>query len=496
MEIKDNIFTGDEASDKIITGITKTVDVIRHNYGASGSNTILEEQVYPFFRVTNDAKTSIDRIKLADTVEQIGANIIKEAGNKQDALSGDGRKTTMLLTEAIFKEAKKVEGTPMSKKRALDACLPLILKSIDDQTKQITIDDIEAVATVSSERPETGKIIGEIYKTLGKDCYIELNYEDVPEDTYTITEGVKLRGAKLFSAYSVTSPMGSQPVKAEWENPLILISKDKITDAEQIEGIFKEMIKSGKRELVIYCEDIEMPAYTRLAKTHTRETQPIKTLIIKSPTLWKPWLYEDFSAMTGATIVDSKEGKTFKDIKLEDLGTCDKIVSTYNVYDGTGETKVIGIKDISEHIKILEEAAKNDDQMNLRVSWLKTKVAILNMGSHSDTELAYKSKKALDAIASARLALDGGVVLGGGSCLAWIEIDNEILGEALKAPVRQIQENSGKPIIFKELEDQKIYDAALIVKNAITNAISIAGTALTSRSVVTLPDIKQQQIPR
>lgn len=485
----DNIYLGAEATDRLIAGISKTVDVIRGSYGSAGGNVICEEGLYPGFRVTNDGKSSIDHIYLADPVENIGANIIKEAGNKQDSLSGDGRKTTMILTEAIFKEAKNHKASPMAIKRSLDGCLDMVMKSIDSQTKPIGIEDVEAVARISSEDPETGRLIGEIYSKLGKEGFIELDSSGVQETFYEITEGVRLRNAKLYSAYSQTD-LG----KAEVKNPYILITKDPITSAEQLEGIFKLILNQSKNELVIYCEDIDIPVYSNLAKTHIKGA--FKTTIIKAPTLWKDWLYEDFAAMTGATVVNSKQGKNFKDLMLSDLGTCDKLTATYNFYDNSGETKIIGIKDITNHIKVIKDAGAKDPEQLLRASWLETKVAILKVGGNSETELNYKLKKTKDAISASRLALEGGVVVGGGIALSGNtmtgnDVGYKILKLALTAPYTQIVENSGKYHTAEELIDKSIWDAALVVKNAVRNAISIAGTVITAHSVVVMSDAEK-----
>lgn len=488
---EDNIYIGKQATDRLIRGITKTVDLIRGGYGNAGGNVICEEGLYPGFRVTNDGKTSVDKVRLTDPVENIGANIIKEAGDKQDALSGDGRKTTMLLTEAIFLESQKIKATPMDIKRSLDACLIPIMESIDEQTKSITVDEVASVATVSSEDASIGNLIGEIYQKLGKDGFIELDNSGVQDTFYEITEGVRLRNAKLYSAYSQT-----EVGKTVWKNPLILISKEKITSTDQLEGIFKLILNQSKNELVIYCDDIDLPVYSNLAKTHLKGT--FKTLIIKAPTLWKDWLYEDFAKMTGATVVDNKEGKTFNDLMLSDLGTCEKIIATYNFYNDSGETKIIGFKDISEHIKVIKDAGTKEPEQLIRASWLETKVAILKVGAGSETELAYKAKKTRDAISAARLALDGGIVLGGGVSLLEIKRTDfegpgrSILFKALEKPYQQIVANNGRTHTVSEMEKNNIYDAALVVKNAVKNAISIAGTVLTTHSVVISSEQEKQ----
>lgn len=479
---QDNIVKGNEG---IISGIVKVCEVIRPTYGAAGSNVVLEEEVYPFHSIRNDGKAIVDKIKLADKTENIGANIIKEAGDKADKDSGDGRKTTMLLVEAILKESKKVKGLPIEIKKNLDAEVPKILEYIDSIKKPITVKDIKSVAMVSSENEAIGSMVQKIYEKIGPNGIIEIDTSPLPEIFFEITEGVRLRGAKMFGHYSYT-----EPDKAVYKNPKILITKDKISTVDQLEPLLMALSASGQKELVIFCDDIDLAVASRLALTHIQGA--FKTLIIKAPTLWKDWVYEDFAKITGASVIDSKEGRTFKNLSLENLGTCEKIVCT------SDETRVIGIKDIKDHIENLEKLSKTNDQLLLRISWLQTKVAVLKVGANSESELSYLIKKAKDACAASYLALKDGVVAGGGVALyrASCECDSSILRNSLREPYNVLIKNSG----FKDdgnsigmnvktgekvdMFEAGIIDPAIVIKNAVKNAVSIAGTVLTSDGVI------------
>lgn len=492
-----------EGREKVIKGIKKATSVIKGNYGAAGGNTIIEHPYYPFYATVNDGKTIVDAIKLADPIENIGASVIKEAGDLADKLSGDGRKTTMLLVEAIFDEASKLDAQPMEIKRSLNECLPTLLKAVEEQSRPITIDDVKSVATISAESEELGQIIQDAYKVIGKEGIIEVDTSNLPETYFEVVDGVRLRGAKCLGAYSWT-----ETKKAVYKNPKILITKEKISTTAQLEPLFQALTNRGINELVIYCEDIDLSVASKLAITHLQGG--FKTLLIKSPTLWKDWLYEDFALMTGAKPVDPTVGRTFKNLSLDDLGTCDKIVSTED------ETRVIGIKDISEHLKNLEEMSLKDDQQKLRISWLNTKVAVLKVGANSETELHHKMKKAKDACHSSYLALKEGIVPGGGVALFHAgkslnpteSIGNTILNKALEAPQRQIIGNSGvdketitivpRTVGFNvktreeaDMFEAGIVDATLVIKNALINSVSIASTVLTMNGAIFLP--KQEE---
>ena len=488
--MQDNIHTGNE---KLIVGIAKATSTIRPTYGAAGGNQILEESVYPFHSVRNDGKAIMDKVKLADPAENAGANIMKQACDRADKDSSDGRKTTAILTEAIFIEAQKVSAFPMNIKRSLDECVPILMKAIDDSKRAIELSDVKAVATIASESEEIGALMQEIYEKIGKEGIVEVENANLPKTYYEITEGVRLRNAGYIGGYANTE-LG----KAVYKNPKILITKDKISSVDQLEPIFGMLMQNGINELVIYCDDIDLSVASKLAYTHL--TGGFKTLVIKSPNLWKDLLFEDFAAITGATIVDSANGIGFTDVTLDTLGTCSKIIST------DSETRVVGIKDISQHVAKLE--AENTDQSKLRLSWLNTKVAILKVGASSETELSYVLKKAKDACHSSYLALKDGVVAGGGLSMANLAsclprtIGGDILSVALQAPMAQIALNAGITItgqggidartgdLVPDMFEAGIVDPALVIKNAIRNSISIASTVISSCGIITLPEQK------
>lgn len=504
MNIKnDNIQDYDTSFSKLVSGINKVCDIIKPTYGAAGGNVVIEETMRPGHRVANDGKLITDSIWLSDPVEQIGVNLLREVCEKQEREAGDGRKTTCILTAAILNEGLKYKDKikPLELKRQLDECLPVILKSIDEQKKEIEPKDIHSVATIASESPEIGKIIGEAYEKIGRDGIIEIEPSSLPETFYEVVEGIRVR-AGWFGGYWQTEE-GKLVVK----DPKILISKDKITDIKQIMPVVKEMRAQGKTELVIYCEEMELVVASSLAKNTLltlsgelpSDKIPLKVLIIKAPTLWKDWFYEDLSKVTGAKMVNSKLGQTFSMLKYEDLGSCETLVCTKE------ETRIIGIKDIQGHIETLKEAGLKDDQQLLRASWLNTKVAILKVGANSESELSWKIKKAKDACHASYYALKDGVVMGAGCSidLAGAElivsdsgiflngIGKSILINSLKYPLNQLLENRGTGI--KHL-DKGIIDPAIVVKSAITNAISIAGIILTTTGAITIPPEVKEEI--
>lgn len=481
-EKRDNIFYGKEGVKKLVRGVEKGFDAVKGSFGKAGSNAILEAGLLPGHEMTNDGRKILDAIKLADPVENIGLNILKEVARKSDQISGDGRKTSVILTHAIIKEGLKCKDSPMEIKRSLDECLPTILKAIDDRTDKITPLEIGAIATVASESESLGKIFQEIYSKIGKDGIVELDTTNLPETSYEITEGVKLLNCGFSYPYMANEDKGREAVM---KNPYILITKQPIKSINDLNPLMKALIKTGHDQMVIFCDELDLSVSQALAFIHLKgiekEGQQItfKTLVIKAPTLWKDWIYEDFAKITGATIIDGVT-HTLKGLQMYHLGSCEKIVSTKD------QTIVLGIKDIKDHLKVLEEMNTNDAK--LRISRLCTKTAILRLGANSESDLSHLKGKALDARNASYLALQGGVVSGAGLTYFAIadELDNKILREALCYPIRQIMEND-EGVTIQALRDANISDPAIVVKNSITNALSVASIVLTAKTVISLP---------
>lgn len=510
----DNIYTSPQHIKKLIQGIKKATKLIKPTYGAAGGNVMIERDIYPFHEITNDCKTMLDSTKLVDPIENMGLNIMKEAADKADKDSKDGRKTTALLTEAIFDETVKLSGElPTKVRKELLACVPFIVDSIDKQKRDITVNDIKSVATTSSESEEIGGLVQDIYKEIGKDCFIEVEPSNLPESFYTVTDGVRFRNARMLGVYSVTDESTNRAI---FNKPKVLITREKITSKDQLDPLFKALKANGINELVIACDDIDLSVASSLAITHINGG--FKTLLIKAPTLFKDWFFEDLAKVTGATVVNAGSGKTFKNLIMTDLGSCDRVISSNE------ETHVVGIKDISDHIAKLKEGGLVDDQLLVRVSWLQTKAATLKIGANSETELSPRIKKAKDACAASYLALKDGVVPGGG--IALYNAGNDlytsalgptmgglVLSKVLKKPIEAIANNGGIGFIPDlssnhnegvdvltgdrvDMFEAGIIDPAIVIKNAIINAVSIASTVKTIRGIVTLNKTHELPPPR
>lgn len=483
MNIQDNIYK--DALPRLAEGVHKAARIVASTMGAAGVNVSLESKLNPKHLLINDGSTIVDAIQLADPIEQIGLSFLKEAVARSNSNSGDGSSTTSVLLSKILEEGVKSNISTLNIKRSLEACLPIIEQSLKEQTTQITAKDIKAVAIIAGEDEEVAGVLQEIYEKIGADGIVHLENSGTYSTTYSLIEGVRFVDTGYLSPYMVHD----HKTKSIYHNPTILVTKNKISHINDINPLLAALEAQSKKDLVIFTDDMDSGVARILIEAHTKGV--LNILIIKAPVLWKSYVFEDFAKCVGATIIEDASGtKLGKDLKLSWLGSCETLIVDKE------ETTVIGIKDISDHIKDLEEEGSTDSKR--RLSWLTTKTAILKLGAKSETELSWRRYKTEDAIFSSRTALRGGILPGGGVALKIASetlpdtIGGNILRIALKAPITQICANMGIEIPEKFGDD--IIDSAEIVRNALRNSLGIAATMLTTSAVITLPPPSKEEL--
>lgn len=496
----DNIY--DYSLPRLAEGIRKAANTVAKTMGPKGNNVVLQEKLPPFTRTTNDGATIIQAMQLADPIESMGLSFLKEAATRSNNNSGDGSTTMTVLLSAILQEGIKSGINTLEVKQSLDETLLIIEAALKDQAKEITVDDIPAVAEIAGEDKELAKKLGEIYRLIGKDGIVHLEGSGTYETSYSFIEGVRFAGTGYLSPFMAHG----HKTKAIYEKPTILVTKNKIAHLNDINPLLAALESQNKKDLVIFTDDMDSGVARVLIEAHQKGV--LNVLIIKAPVLWKTYVFDDFAKCVGATVIEDSSGTRLgKEIQLGWLGTCDKLICDKD------EVTLIGIKDISEHVEALKADGTTDAK--LRLSWLTTKTAILRLGAKSETELSWKMGKSEDAIHSSRLALQSGVLAGGGlslrNCAELMPstIGGEIMRQALKRPQEQILENAGyetKVLPHASLGinarngqlvnmfEAGIVDAAAIVLGAVRNSLGIASTLLTVSSVITTPPPTQEEL--
>lgn len=508
----DNLYIGANARDGIIRGIKRCAEAVGGTMGSGGHNAVIEVMENPGQMTTNDGATILEAIRFVDPMEEMGRKILLEAVKRANKQSGDGSSTTTVLTAAIIEEGMRHLGdaNPMEIKRSLEACIPLIEEAVLAQKREITVDDVATVATISAEDEKIGALIQEIYQQIGAEGIIHWDISKTFEDHYTIGKGITVDGAAMVSPYmaDLDEKTGVFSQTAKWKNAHVLITKQKITSAADFNKLFEALFNKDIKEIVVFCDEYEANVVADFIRT--RAVRGFKTLLIKMPTLWKDWWYVDLAKATGATVIDPQAGITFKNVAFEHLGKVENITVTKE------DTYIDGIKDVSDHVKMLEE--EGSDEGALRASRLNTKTARYFVGAASDSALSYKRLKVEDAISAGWQALQNGVVAGGGIALynAGLSLNptetvgKNILNTALSAPMKQIYKNAsieteqyrtafsndgfdtrtGKQV---DMFEAGIIDPANVVINSARNAISVAASVLTASVVIQLPREEPKQ---
>ena len=507
--MKDNLHFN--SKEKLQFGIKKVAQAVGVTLGTSGSNVIIEAQESPGHIMTNDGFSIANSIVLADPIEDMGRKILLESINRANKMSGDGSSTTCVLTAALinYGEKHRREAPPMDIKRELEECLPFIEASLKQQTKYIVEDGVmdasllQQAASIAAEDEEIGATIAKIYSEIGPTGVVYWDVSKTAEDKYEIGTGITVEGASYVSPYMCDATESGQSTnQIRIKKPPIIITKQRISSAAEFDKIGGELFNSGIKDLIVFCDDYDPLVNNDIIKT--RMARGFRVILIKMPTLWKDWWYEDLAKVTGATIINSEAGLPISDLTVKHLGTVGNILVTKD------DTLIDGIADISQHIKDLE--AKDDEEQALRAARLNTATARYFVGARSESALSYRRLKVEDAIGSAYQALQGGIVAGGGialfNCIKDIPetVGGKILQQALKEPLHLIIINSGLSLDKIEMsklggqlgldtKTQKIVnmisagivDPASVVANCITNAVSVASTVITAPTIVLLP---------
>lgn len=517
--IKDNYLSGKEARERLIAGITKVAAIVGGTMGTDGKNVLIECLEHPGHLNTNDGETILRALKFADPVEEMARLILLEAVSRANKLSGDLSSTTCVLTASILIEGIRhlEENSAMDIYHSLVDLIPTVKESILRQKREITVDEVGAVASISAEDTEIGAMIQEIYQKIGKEGIIHWDISKTVEDTYTIGHGLTIEGARYYSPYMCdVSPGGQSTNQIRLKDAQILITKQKISTVAEFNNINFALNSREIKDIVVFCDDVDPLVIPDLLKT--RLERGFRTILVKMPVIFKDQWFEDLALASGATLIDPASGLSLKTATLQHLGSFENITITKD------DTMIDGIRDLSDHIKALED--EGTDESKLRASRLNTKTARYFVGARSDSALSYRRLKVEDAIASAYHALNGGIVPGGGSSMYVASknlpdsVGGKILKKALLFPVKQIVSNCGRipwtekkwwqirnrnPYIFigddfdfdfgfdtrtksfVNMFEAEITDPANIVINALENAISVAASILTDGTVITLP---------
>lgn len=527
MAAKQIIFDED-ARQKLLAGIRALAKAVGTTLGPKGRNVALAKS-FGGPHITKDGVTVAKEIELADKIENMGAQMVKEVAQNTADVAGDGTTTATVLAHAIVAAGLKnvtAGANPMALKKGLEKGVEAVVKDLKKQSKQIsTKEEIAQVATISANGDEEiGNIIAEIMDKVGKDGVITVEESQTFGLSQDYVEGMQFDKGYV-SPYFMTD---ADSMEAIVENAYILLTDEKISAVKDILPVVEKLLQEGKKDLVIVAEDIDGEALATLIVNKLKGV--LNVVAVKAPGFGdrRVSMLEDIAILTGGTVITEKLGKKLEDAEVTDLGQAEKVVVSKEA------TTVVGGKGVSKAIKERVESIRNEyekstsdydkEKLQERIAKLSGGVAILKVGAATEVELKEKKDRIEDALEATRAAVEEGVVSGGGVALldARKAVDSlklegdeqtglEILKRALEEPVRIIAENSGKDggVVAMECGKGRGYDAredkyvdmfkagitdpAKVARTALENAASAAGMVLTTQAVVVdLPEEKSE----
>ncbi len=522
------IYFSDSARNKLYDGVKKLNDAVKVTMGPRGRNVLIQKS-FGAPHITKDGVSVAREIELEDTIEDMGAQLVKEVSNKTADEAGDGTTTATVLAHSVFKEGLRnitAGANPIEVKRGMDKAAEAIiaeLKSMAREVKDKT--EIAQVASISANSDtKIGDLIAEAMDKVGKDGVITVEEAKGIEDELDVVEGMQFDRGYL-SPYFVTD---TEKMEAVLENPYILLYDKKVSNLKDLLPIL-EQVQKGGRPLLIIAEDIEGEALATLVLNKLRGILNIAA--VKAPGFGdrRKAMLEDIAILTGGAVITEELGRTLESVTIDDLGTASSIVmdkDNTTIVDGAGDKKLI--EDRIAQIKKQIEATSSDydkEKLQERLAKLSGGVAVIKVGAATETEMKEKKDRVDDALSATKAAVEEGIVIGGGAALLRasqkVELDltgdeaigADIVKRALSAPAKQIAENAGfdtgvvaNNIIsnsdanfgfnaatgeYVDMFKAGIIDPVKVARVALQNAVSVSSLLLTTEATVS--DIKEEK---
>jgi chaperonin GroEL len=526
------VIHGEESRAAILRGVNQLADAVKITLGPKGRNVVLDKK-FGSPTITKDGVTVAKEIELKDSLENMGAQMVREVASKTSDIAGDGTTTATVLAQAIFREGVKTVAAganPMALKRGIEKAVEKVVKEIERMAKPVKGDAIAQVGTISANGDRTiGEMIAKAMETVGRDGVITVEESRTMETELEVVDGMQFDRGYL-SPYFVTDP---ERMEAALDNPLILIHEKKISSMKDLLPLLEQIAKMSK-PLLIIAEDVEGEALATLVVNKLRGT--LNVAAVKAPGFGdrRKAMLEDIAILTGGKVISEDLGIKLEGVTVADLGRAKKITidkDNTTIVDGGGkDTDVQGrVKTIRAQ---MEDTTSDYDREKLqeRLAKLVGGVAVIKVGAATETELKEKKARVEDAMHATRAAVEEGIVPGGGVALvraakaldsfkankadegdADEQIGVTIVRRALEEPLRQIVQNAGKEgaVIVEKVREHKkesygynaatetfgdmveegVIDPAKVTRTALQNAASIAGLMLTTEALISeLPE--------
>lgn len=530
------VFYDEDARRRLLAGAEILFNAVKTTMGPKGRNVVISKS-FGSPTVTHDGVTVAKGIDLPEDDEtlgyKVGAELIKQAASKMNDVAGDGTTTVTVLTYHILNEANKLIAAghnPMQLRKGLEKAAEAVMEKLKGMREDIAGDKkrVAEVATISAGDAAIGELIADVIDKVGKEGVVTVEEGQGLAMESEVVEGFTFdRG--FVSAYMVTD---TARMEAVYDKPLILITDKKISSVQEFLPMLEKIAQTGKKDLVIIAEDVEGEALGTLVLNRLKGV--FNTVAIKAPAFGdrRKEILEDIAILTGGSVITEEHGHTFENADISMLGTARRVIvgkDDSTIIEGGGAAKAV-----AERVAQITAQATNatseyeKENYDKRRAALEGKVAVIKVGGATETEIEEKKFRVDDAVAAVKAALDEGVVAGGGVTLVnlassitddatdSVSAGAVLLKNALVQPFVQLMTNaglnaqallaqvqsgkSGQGVNVNDpdagLQDMKkagVVDPARVTKEAIMNAASIAGTAMTMGALVV--DIPEKTPP-
>ena len=511
------------AREQLKKGVDELANAVKVTLGPKGRNVIIEKK-YGAPHITKDGVTVAKEIELENSMENLGAQLVKEVASKTGDQAGDGTTTATVLAQAIVGVGLKnvtAGANPMDLKRGIDKAVATVVADIKKHAREVgdNYDKIEQVATISANNDaEVGKLVADAMRRVSKDGVITIEEAKGTDTTIDVVEGMQFdRG--YISPYFVTN---ADTMEVEMERPYILIYDKKISNLKELLPVLEPAVQSG-RPLLIIAEDVDSEALTTLVVNRLRAQ--LKICAVKAPGFGdrRKEMLEDIAVLTGGVVISEEKGIKLESATLDLLGTAEKVTvnkDNTTIVNGAGKKENIAARVSQIKAQITNTTSDYDrEKLQERLAKLSGGVAVLYVGAASEVEMKEKKDRVDDALSATRAAIEEGIVPGGGvayiralDALEGLKADNDdertgidIVKRAIEEPLRQIVANAGKEgaVVVQKVREGKddfgynaradkyenmfaagVVDPAKVTRVALENAASIAGMFLTTECVI------------
>lgn len=519
------IIYGEEAQQALQKGVNTVADCVKVTLGAKGNFVGLDRD-YGSPLITNDGITIAKEVRLSNEFENMGAKLVCEASSKTNSDSGDGTTTAIVLAQALVNHGLKAVAdgnSPVLVKKGMKQAVDKIVDYIKENSIPVRgTEDIAKIATISSRDEQFGQIIAEIIEKMGKDVVITVEESHTGNTKYEIVKGLQFD--KGYVAPHMVTDV--EKMVCEYDNPLILITDQKITNIQDILSILEEVSKSG-RPLLIISDEMTNEVTGTLIQNKLRGV--LNVVCVKPPKfgeMREAWL-EDIAALTGGVFINSKHGMSLKEVAVHQFGSAQKIKvdkDTTTIIGGTGNPDIIKNRVASIRAELEKATSEFDkDKLKERIAKLTGGVAVIRVGAATEVEMQDKKLRLEDALAATRAAIDEGIVPGGGvALLSTIPMLREIakdetlditirngavvVKKAITQPFKNIVENAGfdNDEVYKTIKESSIpncgfdvlnneyvdmvangiIDPAKVTRTALQNALSVATMLISTKVLI------------